>query len=80
MRAFSQPVEKFYIFEAPVEMLPSGEPEARSFGRVQFRHTTWENGIQRQAGTPGAQEPAAHDAEGLQVQAAHTLLGVLKMH
>lgn len=29
---------------------------------------------------PGAQEPAAHTAEGLQVQAAHTLLGVLKMH
>lgn len=51
MRALSQTVEKFYIFEAPVEMLPSGEPEARSFGRVQFQHTTWENGIQRQART-----------------------------
>lgn len=38
MRALSQTVERFHIFEAPVEMLPSGEPKARSFGRVQFQH------------------------------------------
>lgn len=31
-------MEKFYIFEAPVEILPSREPKARSFGRVQFLH------------------------------------------
>lgn len=31
-------MEKFYILEAPVEMLLSGEPKARSFGRVQFQH------------------------------------------
>lgn len=82
MRALSQTVEKFYIFEAPVEMFPSGEPEERSFGRGQFQHPAHNlgNGIQRQARTPGAQEAAADRAEGLQAQAAHALLGALKTH